>query len=56
MGNDCSCSSGVVEPELGTLGTDLLLCGPIMSLHTVKTSKVTKILISEARSTLGKFY
>ena len=23
MGNSCSCSSGVVEPELGTLGTDL---------------------------------
>ena len=42
MGNDCSCSSGVVEPELGTLGTDLQLCGPIMSLHTIKVSKVTK--------------
>lgn len=44
MGNDCSCSSGVVEPELGTLGTDLQLCGPIMSLHTIKMSKVTKSL------------
>ena len=42
MGNDCSCSSGVVEPELGTLGTDLQLCGPIMSLRTIKTSKVTE--------------
>ena len=56
MGNDCSCSSGVVEPELGTLGTDLLLCGPIMSLHTVKMSKVTRNLFSEARNALEKFY
>ena len=53
MGNSCSCSSGVVEPELGTLGTDLLVFF-IWRLLLIKLPEMSNIYDSGANSVSAK--